>query len=109
MCQNLVTYDGFEIECCRDARLYGLAIGTDDYTEDGACLCNADLETAFAQHSSEWKRGVWGWDEVGPDGRTWYEGYDIETRDTEWDNLVHVSRSDGKTEASWENVLQRLQ
>lgn len=112
MCDVLVTKDGIELRTIADARRYNIAVpDTADHHYYGAdtCFCDADLEAVLAAHPSSWRQ-AWtmsggGWSEVGDDGRTWWEGYDIETPDPKYPSQCSISRSDGRSELTldeWE-------
>lgn len=107
MCDVLVTKDGIELWSTGDARRYGLALPSSAFSgADGErnCLCGVDFEDVLAGHASTWKRGgglsgFGGWSEVGPDGQTWWEGYDV---CVEHDGYDAIFRSDGRAASSLE-------
>lgn len=101
MCDTLTTHEGAELGCVDDVRRYGIEVPDD--IEGDRCLCSLELPEVLVGHPSAWKRQGWfdGWAEVGPDGRTWFEGYDA---NVEIDGVVHMRRSDGRTAATLEEI-----
>lgn len=112
MCEVLVTADGIELSTLDEARRYGIGIPADAggrFHGDDWCLCSLDLEAVLDAHPSVWKAGFTmsgdGWSEVGPDGRTWDEGFDIRTEDPKYPGMINIRRSDGRKDLTlndWE-------
>lgn len=111
MCDVLVTVDGIELRTIEQARRYGVAVPASaehDHYGAGWCLCEADLGPLLARHPSTWREEAtsagFGWAEVGPDGRTWEDGFDVQTEHPRV-NVLLVERSDGRramTLEEWE-------
>lgn len=113
MCEVLVTADGIGLWTPGEDHCYGIAVPVESLNNpihgDSRCWCGTDLEVLLAEHPSTWRQGLTvsgrGWSEVGPDGRTWWEGFDTETPHEKWDDVLFVSRSDGRaalTLEEWE-------
>lgn len=113
MCDSLTTKDGIVLRTLGDLLRYGINVpewALDcAVAEEDRCLCWVDVPGVLAGHPSRWRPGLLmsgdGWDEVGPDGRTWWEGYDIHTPDPTIERAVTMSRSDGRramTLEQWE-------
>lgn len=117
MCDSLYTVDGIELSSVGDARRYGIPIPerflAGPRTGD-RCFCGIDLDEILAKHASNWKEGrfwVFGrYAELDADGRTWFDGYDIETSDPRYPDQRTISRSDGRKEMTldqWEAARER--
>ncbi len=112
MCYTLVTKDGIELRTIGEAKRYGITIPAEaltEYSGGAACLCNVEIEPLLATHSSAWRASFAlpgdGFAEVGDDGRTWWDGYDVATPDPGRARTTRLSRSDGRraiTLAQWE-------
>lgn len=101
MCDTLTTVDGAELVSVGELRRYGITVPDD--VEGDRCLCHLELDAVLEAHTSEWKPDGWheGFAEVGPDGRTWFEGYDNNKRKG---RVTHMRRSDGRTAKTLEQI-----
>lgn len=112
MCDVLVTADGIELWTLDQAHRYGIAVPKETFNNPihgDRCLCGADIAPLLDVHSSTWRHertlSGRGWSEIGPDGRTWWEGYDILEPHPDYDDVDLISRSDGRralTLEDWE-------
>lgn len=113
MCDTLFTKDGIELRTIGEAIRYGISFpaGSYDAGDEDWCFCRlyGELGDVLAGHSSQWVEGsyhVFGrFAEVGPDGRTWWDGYDIEEKAEGHTSLITISRSDKRaalTLEEWE-------
>lgn len=108
MCDTLITVDGIELTTVGEARRYGVAIPDRFFsTHSGAdrCLCGVGLDALLAGHAAAWQEGVFwagsGYAELDADGRTWFDGFDLQTRHPHLD-IVEIERSDGRRELTLE-------
>jgi hypothetical protein len=108
MCDTLITKDGIEIRSLGDAKRYGLPIPDESierWSPDN-CLCRVALDELLDRTKWRPDRSIFtfsgGWAEIGDDGRTWPEGYDI-THTNGW--MLRLFRGDGRqplTLEEWE-------
>jgi hypothetical protein len=104
MCDALTTKDGIMITTVGEARRYGIAMPDTAFATahgDQDCLCGTDLAAALNEHPSLWNDGFFdgsfGYAEVDVDGRTWFDGYDMESPDPDYPRMIRVARSDGRS------------
>jgi len=109
MCDILTTADGIELTTPDELRRYGIDVPTWAGAEPGddhRCLCSIDIAGVLAGHPAAWRWGFSlsgdGWEEVGPDGRTWWEGFDVRTKDPRYTRGVRLARSDGRSKMTLE-------
>lgn len=106
MCDMLITHEGAELVNVDELRRYGISVeghGVDGHPFEGHdCLCVLELDAVVAAHSSEWRRvPADGYAEVGPDGRTWEDGFDANREDG---CVIILGRSDGRSEKTLEEI-----
>lgn len=117
MCEVLVTADGIELRTVGEVARYGIGLpewASEDPDDRDRCLCELDLPAVLAGRPSAWREGFAmpgdGWCEVGADGRTWHEGFDLLTKDPKYPRSARLGRSDGRTAMTlddWEAASAR--
>lgn len=100
MCDVLITKDGIELSSVGEVARYGIKVP--DHISRGSCLCAFDLGKILPSNWVPSGSPFGGFQEVGPDGKTWEDGYECIDKGT---HLVRF-RPDGRKPATlqeWEN------